>query len=200
MNNEITLLKNLNCYADFTLPAAPDSSQTKKINSIYYAIDDPEKAKSHNDGEDVIAGGKNAGDLMIIQGPLTLTWKKTKIPFLFAPKIENSDIRFEQPPAIERMKKWLKCNVHVKGKEDWVFIKVHTHGAQEDSMKVLLDGPLDNFFTDLEQRYNDGEKFVLHYVSAREMYNIVKAAESGCTGNPNEYRDYVISKPAWGKG
>lgn len=198
LNNEITLLKNLHCYADFTLPAAPDSSQTKKINSIYYAKDNPEKPKSHNDGVDVHVGGQEEGDLMIIQGPLSLNWKKTRIPFLYVPKIENSDIRYEQPPAIERMKKWIKCNVHVKGKEDWVFIKVHTHGAQEDTMKVLLDGPLDKFFSELESQYNDGENYVLHYVSAREMYNIIKAAENECSGNPHEYRDYIISPPAWG--
>lgn len=200
LNNEITLLKDLHCYADFTLPAAPDSSQTKKINSIYYATDDPVRPKSHNDGVDVCLGGREAGDLMIIQGPLTLNWNKTRIPFIYLPKIENSDIRFEQPPVIARMKKWLKCNIHVKGKEDWVFIKVHTHGAQEDSMKVLLDGPLDSFFTDLEYQYNDGKNYVLHYVSAREMYNIIKAAENNCEGNPNEYRDYIISPPAWNRG
>lgn len=197
LNNEITLLKELNCYADFTLPAAPDQSQTKKINSIYYAIDNPNKSKSHNNGDDVRVGGENSGDLMIIQGALTLVWKKTRFPFILIPKIENSDIRYEQPPIIERMKKWLKCNIHVKGKEDWVFIKIHTHGAQEDSMEVLLDGPLDKFFTDLEDQYNDGIRYILHYVSAREMYNIIKAAENGCAGNPNQYRDYLIDKPRW---
>lgn len=199
LNNEITLLKKLNCYADFTLPAAPDESQTKKINSIYYAKDDPHKAKSHNNGIDVCVNGQVSGDLMLIQGPLTLVWKKTRVPFLFIPKIENSDIRHEQPPVIHRMKSWLKCNIHVKGKSDWVFIKIHTHGAQEDSMKVLLDGPLDKFFTDLENKYNDGSNYVLHYVSAREMYNIVKAAEKGCGGKPGDYRDYIIDKPKWSK-
>ena len=199
LNNEITLLKNLNCYADFTLPAAPDGSQTKKINSIYYATDDPNKAKSHNDGVDVRVGREETGDLMLIQGPLTLVWKKTKLPFLRIPKIENSDIRYEQPPDIKRMDKWLKCNIHVKGKEDWVFVKIHTHGAQEDSMKVLLDGPLDKFFTDLEDQYNDGVNYILHYVTAREMYNIIKAAEKNCDGDPNDYRDYLIDKPIWKK-
>ena len=34
-------------------------------------------------------------------------------------------------------------------------------------------------------RYNDGTNYVLHYVSAREVYNIVKAAEAGKSGDPN---------------
>jgi hypothetical protein len=95
------------------------------------------------------------------------------------------------------MKQWLDCNIHVQGKEDWVFIKLHTHGAQEDTMQVLLDGPLDKFFNDLGNQYNDGKNYILHYVTAREMYNIVKAAEAGNEGDPNDFRDYIIDSPAW---
>jgi len=196
LNNEITLLREIGCYADYTLPSAPDSSQTKKINSIYYAKDDPNKPKSHNTGKDVEFGGKPWGDLMILQGPLCMVWKRVK-GILFVPKIENSDIRYEQPPEIHRMKQWLNCNVHVKGKEDWVFIKVHTHGATEPTMSVLFDGRLDAFFSELESQYNDGKKYILHYVTAREMYNIVKAAEAGKQGDPNNFRDYVIDAPVW---
>ena len=44
----------------------------------------------------------------------------------------------------------------------------------------------------LDERYNDGKKFKLHYVTAREMYNIVKAAEAGRDGSPQDYRDYIL--------
>jgi hypothetical protein len=37
----------------------------------------------------------------------------------------------------------------------------------------------------LESVYNDGKNYVLHYVTAREMYNIVKAAEAGKSGDPH---------------
>ncbi len=36
----------------------------------------------------------------------------------------------------------------------------------------------------------------LHYVTAREAYNIVKAAEAGKSGDPNDYRDFEIPPPA----
>jgi hypothetical protein len=49
----------------------------------------------------------------------------------------------------------------------------------------------------LETKYNDGENYILHYVSAREMYNIAKAAETGNDGNPNEYRDFILAKPTF---
>jgi hypothetical protein len=38
-------------------------------------------------------------------------------------------------------------------------------------------------------------RLLLHYVTARELYNIVKAAESGAGGNPGAYRDFVIKPP-----
>jgi hypothetical protein len=43
--------------------------------------------------------------------------------------------------------------------------------------------------------YNDGKSWVLHYVTAREMFNIAMAAMEGKSGNPAEYRDYVLSPP-----
>ncbi len=46
----------------------------------------------------------------------------------------------------------------------------------------------------LERVYNDGSNYVLHYVTAREMYNIIKAAEAGRSGNPREYRDFAFAE------
>ena len=50
VNDEISVLVEAGCYADFTLPAAPDASQTRTMNSIYYAIDDPSRPRSHDYG------------------------------------------------------------------------------------------------------------------------------------------------------
>jgi hypothetical protein len=43
--------------------------------------------------------------------------------------------------------------------------------------------------------YNDGTNYVLHYVTAREVYNIIKAAEAGMQGDPGQYRDYILPAP-----
>jgi len=56
VNNELDILRETGCYADFTLPSAPSPTQTRKINSIYYATDDPRRPKSHDAGIDVGAG------------------------------------------------------------------------------------------------------------------------------------------------
>ena len=63
-------------------------------------------------------------------------------------------------------------------------------------MDVLLGPPTVQMYEYLASKYNDGIQYVMHFVSAREMYNIIKAAEAGETGNPNDYRDYVLPAPA----
>jgi len=193
VNNELKVLGELGCYADFTLPSAPSETQTRKINSIYYARDDVARPKSHDRGVDVQVGGAASGDLLLVQGPLALNWRNRRWGLM--PRIENSDVRAAYPPTPDRVDLWVEQHIHVRGRPEWIFVKVHTHGTQERDMDALLGAPLDAMFSDLESRYNDGRRHVLHYVSAREMVNIIKAAEAGLSGNPNDYRDHWLAKP-----
>jgi hypothetical protein len=196
VNNELIVLREEGCYADYTLPAAPDPCQTSTINKIYYATDNPLLPKSHDTGERVRVGGPPVGDLMIIQGPLGFNFVNRK--FGLAPRIENSDIRTSCPPTPDRVDAWVRTGIHVVGKPEWIFVKVHTHGTQERDMDTLLGAPMRSTFEYMQSRYNDGKDWQLHYVSAREMYNIVKAAEAGLQGNPGDYRDHVIGRPRYG--
>ncbi|HET6432964.1 hypothetical protein [Dyella sp.] len=193
INNELILLRELGCYADFTLPSAPSDTQTAMVNAIYYATDDPHRPKSHNTGEPVRVGGTPSGDLMIVQGPLGLNWRDRR--FGVIPRIENSDVRRACPPTRERIDHWVRTGIHVEGRPEWVFVKVHTHGTQERDMDTLLGTPADAMHSYLESAYNDGQRHVLHYVTAREVYNIIKAAEAGKSGDPNAYRDFRLPRP-----
>lgn len=195
VNNELIVLREEGCYADYTLPSAPNPTQTTTINSIYYAKDDPHHGKSHDKGVRVTVGGRASGDLMIIQGIAGWNWKSRK--FGLVPRLENSDIKTSNPPTRDRVDQWVRTGVHVQGRPEWVFIKIHTHGTQEPDMPTLLGQPTADMFSYLETRYNDGQQYVLHYVSAREMYNIIKAAEAGRSGNPNDYRDFVVPRPGY---
>ncbi len=190
INNELTLLKETGCYADFTLPSAPSDTQTTKINSIYYATDDSTRPKSHDTGTDVEVGVLPTGDILMIQGPLALNFKNRKMGLL--PKIENGEIAGDNPATSTRANLWINQQIHVKGQPEWIFVKVHTHGTQEEGFEALLGKPMNDLLSYLETQYNDGLSYRLHYVTAREMYNIVKAAEAGKSGNPNQYRDYQL--------
>mgnify|MGYP005751510291 FL=1 len=193
VNNELAVLAEQGCYADFTLPSAPSDTQTATVNSLYYAQGRDGQCKSHNRGVPVKVGGTPEGDLMIIQGPLMLNWTQRKWGLM--PRIENSDIRRSMPPTRERVDLWVKAGITVSGRPDWLFIKIHTHGTQDGDMDTLLGEPVDAMHDYLESRYNDGVNYALHYVTAREMYNIARAAEAGEQGNPSRFRDYVIAPP-----
>ena len=186
-------MKQTGCYVDYTLPSAPSDTQTATVNSIYYATDDPDAPKSHDRGVPVQVGGQPCGDLMLIQGPLCLNWRDRKWGVM--PKIESGDIRRSIPPSEHRVDLWVDCHVHVQGRPEWVFIKVHTHGTQEVDMDTLLGPETVKMYEYLASRYNDGQRYCCHFVSAREMYNIAKAAEAGETGNPHAYRDYLLPLP-----
>ena len=130
---------------------------------------------------------------MLIQGPLGLNLASRK--FGLIPRIENADVRSSCPPTPDRVDNWVRTGIHVEGRPEWVFVKVHTHGTQERDIDTLLGPPVDAMHDYLERAYNDGERFVLHYATAREVYNIIKAAEAGKSGNPNDYRDFELPPP-----
>jgi hypothetical protein len=194
LNNELILLRQAGCYADFTLPSAPSDTQTSTINSIYYATDDPDAPKSHNRGIPLRAGVMGSGDLLLIQGPLSLHWRYRKLGIW--PRIENGDVAPCDIPIERRVDMWIRQHVHVHGRPDWIVVKVHTHGATEENADWLFAdrgaGELARMLSHLDAKYNDGREFALHYVSARELYNIVKAAEAGNSGNPNQFRDFIL--------
>lgn len=191
VNNEITVLLETGCYADFTFPAIRMESQPKTINSIYYAIDDPEKPKSYDTGKYASVGIENQKGLLMIQGPIGLSWAKRK--YLIFPTFEDAEISHNNIPTEERIDLWVNTNIHIKNRPEWIIIKVHTHGAPESEHETLLGKPIVDMHKHLNQKYNDGIRYMLHYVTARELYNIVKAAEAGMKGNPGKYRNYIMS-------
>lgn len=198
VNDELTILEELGCYCDFTMPSAPSDTQIGKINSIYYAQSSAEKPCGHATGVDVTVGivpSPESKGMMLLQGPLGFNWAKRRLGIM--PAIENGDLSAYLPPAPTRTDLWVDLSARVTGQPNWRFVKLHTHGCQEDNAKLFFGGDIAAMHQDLLARYNDGERYRLHYVSAREMYNIVKAAEAGHTGNPNAYRDFSIPPPSF---
>jgi hypothetical protein len=190
VNDEIEILRETGCYADFTLPSAPSRTQTRKINSIYYAVDDACKPKSHDWGTDVGKGAAPRDGLMMIQGPLVPSRQPRKWGIL--PRIENGCIQGNQIPSPERLDDWLKATVQVRTRPDWYFVKLHTHGAPEENQRVLLGEPMVEFHRALARRALEDSNFQFHYVTAREMYNLARAAEAGWQGTVTEARDYEL--------
>ena len=193
INSELAILKRTGCYADFTFPVC-NEAQPKLANTIFYAQTGLYHPKPYNIQPLPVQSGKKPPNdsLMLIQGTIGLRWKSRT--HTFKPSIEQSNMDISDQPFPERIDYWVKKGIHVKGKPEWVFIKIHTHGSREEDRDLLLGNICDEMFTYLESRYNDGKQYILHYVSAREMFNIIRAAENGRNGDPNHYRDHVIER------
>ena len=179
-NTELIALRESGCFADFTFPAIGNRAQPRKTNAIYHATDDP-GPKSYDTGIDVEVGRPASGDLMIVQGPSLFDWNTGCF--------ESAALESFTRPSSDRLDSWLRANIHVRGRPEWIFVKLHTHGFQ--SQKDFLGPDLDAMFAAMEARWNR-PPFRLHYVTAREMYNIIKAAEDGLSGDPGRYRDFDV--------
>jgi hypothetical protein len=166
LNNELTILKELGCYADFTLPSAPSPAQTRIVNTIYWATDDPVRPKSHDTGERVVPGGNAKGDLLMVPGPLGFRFGENG---RLAPRIEMGEIAGYDLPSRFRSRVWLNTAPRVG---DNIFIKLHTHGTQDRNMGPLLDGGLDTLFTAMEAECQ-AAGLRLHYATAWDVYNAI---------------------------
>lgn len=178
VDHEIPVLLKTGCYADFTMPSAPSDTQTTTINSIYYAQDRPGQRKSHDCGIRAEVG-RNAPDdsLLMIQGPLEFDWSRKK--FGLIPRIENGDLLGNHPPTMQRLNLWLNAGVTVKGRPNWRFVKLHTHGCKNGNIDMLLGPKMQQFHQGLADLHQRQPNFRYHYVSAWEMAKKVHEAEQG---------------------
>ena len=189
-NRELAMLRELGCFADYTFSSIFVESQPSSVNNIFEATDD-DRPKSYDRGVGLRVGVRPAGDLLIFQGPLLLvpTLRPSKL-FL---EVENAEVHPAVPVTPRRMDAWMRANIHVEGRPEWRFIKIHTHGAESKEVADEILGPeLDNALTYMEKTYNDGTRYVLHYVTAREAFNLARAAADGKQGDPGRYYDYLI--------
>ncbi|MFO0675388.1 MAG: hypothetical protein U0169_02565 [Polyangiaceae bacterium] len=197
VDDEMLLLHELGCYADFTFPSAPDQCQPAIVNSIYYPTGDLAKRRAYEHGEPVRVGSARQDRLLMIEGPLALAARPSKsgaprrIPKI---RIESAAIDHSDPPTSARLATWIEQDIHVAGRPEWTFVKVHTHGAPEGNAAVLL-GEAARTFHEALAAYNDRVRYRLHYVTAREMYNVARAAMDGLDGDPSNHFDYEIPPP-----
>jgi hypothetical protein len=195
VNNELSVLRETGCYADFTMPAGFDPAQSRIVNALYYAVDDPTRPRSYDSGARVLVGRHPDQDaLAMIQGPFRLEWKQRIQGVL--PRVDSGalDSSPRNRPTLERFRRWVDARITVRDRPEWVFVKVHTHGAKDANADVLLGEPMYQFHEEIGRHFNDGTRYRLHYVTAREMYNVMKAAEAGCSGDAGRFRNYLIKR------
>jgi hypothetical protein len=172
LNNEISLLVKLGCYADFTEPSAPNATQVHMVNSIYWAKDNPGGPKSHDRGIPLEPGSPDhPDDLLLITGPLGLRWGNHGGSRPWLPRLDSGEICSYDPPTPARIQLWLENAPQIG---DDLFIKLFTHGAQERHADALLRGGLESLYSGL---LNETKRrgMQVYFASAWEMRLAVEA-------------------------
>ncbi|WP_260703645.1 hypothetical protein [Edaphobacter flagellatus] len=180
---EIELLRDLGCYADFTMPSLPSPTQGKVVNQVYWCTQRQGGRKSYDGGVEATAGGGAQGDLLMITGPVGLRFGGGRL----MPRVEMGEIAANDVPTKERVRLWLDVAPRVG--ED-VFVKLYTHGAREDNADALLgtatraSGLAEMFRWFREIADEDGIE--LHWASAYAMFCAVEAQTGPL--NPGAHR------------
>ena len=191
VDSEMQILAETGCYADFTLPSAPDPAQVGKINALYECALPFNERAPHRRGHDLTVGHRPEVFPLIMQGPLLLTFagrNGRRLP----PRIENGGLSRNNPPSMQRAKLWRDAFITVRGRPNWLFIKLYCHGMDARDEWVMLGEPMKRFLRELTEGSADGSEYQVHFVTAREMVNIALAACDGCEGNPGNYREYRL--------
>ena len=190
VNNELDVLRETGCYADFTLPSAPSPAQTSHHQPPLLCQRRSAAAQSPRSRHPRRHRPPPANGLLLIQGPLLLDWNQRKLGLF--PRTENGCLQASQPPSLDRLRLWLRARIQVPGRPDWFFVKLHAHGADPGSALTLLGEPMVRFHAVLAEYARQRPRFHFHYVTAREMYNLVKAAEAGWQGTIADALDYEL--------
>ncbi|MGV3661597.1 MAG: hypothetical protein ACO1TE_15525 [Prosthecobacter sp.] len=198
--DELSVLKATGCYADLTFPSAPDPSQPPIINSIYHAREDGLSC-SHHRGVKADSSGKTRAladtpdHLLMVQGPLGFNWRRRKFGLL--PRLENGDLTGANPPTLGRFRLWQKLCPYVQHGPPWIFVKLHTHAGIPRNYRTLLGDPARQFHTALAAEAKRTPTLRYHYVTAREMVNLIHAAEGGAAmdADPVKFLEQTLSPP-----
>ncbi len=191
VDNEMEILRDTGCYADMTLPSAPDQSQVAVINQVYECALPMNEPVPHRRGQRVAANGKQSQLPLIFTGPLVFNWTR-RIKGLPVPRIDDGALAANQPLDAARFNRWRSANVTVAGKSDWAFVKLYCHGFFDHDQSVCIGDDAKRFFGEIVEESEKTGAFTVHFTSAREAFNIALAAIDGKVGSPNAHRDYRL--------
>jgi hypothetical protein len=184
LNGEIALLRDLGCYADFTMPAIPEAPQGRVVNQIYWCTNNLDnRPRSFDHGVEATVAGGRRGDLLMITGPVGLRMRGRLLP-----RIETGEIAAYDMPTISRASRWFDLAPCIG---DDLFLKLYTHGAAEKNLEPLLNGGLASLFS-LISKEAERRGIELHWATAWQMYQAADALMEGSA--------HAVNSPALASG
>ena len=192
VDDEMEILRDTGCYADMSLPSAPDQSQVPVINQIYECALPMNEPVPHRRGNRVSENGGQTQLPLIFTGPLIFNWTR-RIKGLPIPRIDDGALTSNQRLDVARFNRWRSANVTVSGRSDLIFVKLYCHGFFDRDQSVCIGDEAKRFFGSLMEESERAGSFKVHFASAREMFNIALGALDGKRGSPNDHRDYRLT-------
>lgn len=190
VDSEMQVLADTGCYADFTLPPGLyHRAHISKINALYECNPPLNRQGAHKRGRDLEVGRSPQLLPLMIQGPLTIGFARPDGRATV--RVENGSLTWNNPPTLYRLGRWKTAGIRVKGRPDWLFIKLQCHGMDPRDRDVMTGSAAQKFLRELVEGAGERSETV-HFVTARQMVNIILAACDGKDGNPGEYRDYRL--------
>lgn len=178
VKGEIALLRDLGCYADFTMPSLPSPTQGRIVNEIYWCTNNPDnQPRSFDRGINATVGGGRQGDLLMITGPVGLRFGERLFP-----RVESGEVAGYDMPTQARVRRWFELAPAV-GND--LFIKLYTHGAPERNLEPLLNGGLRDLFRWVAEEA-DRRGIELHWATAWQMYQAIDALIHGFEPQPEQ--------------
>ena len=191
VDNEMQILQETGCYADFTLPSAPDETQVPMINQIYECGLPLTEKMPHRTGKRVATFGNPPQLPLIFTGPLVFNWTR-RIKGIPVPRLDDGGLAENQPLDSARLNRWLSANITVKNRPEWIFVKLYCHGFFDYDQSSCIGERAVEFFSETIENGERSGAYTVHFATAREAFNMVAAAIDGKNGTPNEFRDYRL--------
>lgn len=188
VDDEMQILADTGCYVDMTYPTtAFHPAQIAKLNAMYECSRPLQESAPHRHGRDLKAGRRVSTLPFLIQGPWALDFDRQARNGIG--RFEDAALTAANPPSLRRLHLWKRAAIQVKGRPEWVFIKLDAHGMYPTDTDTILGADTQHFLRELVSGAGERNE-TLHFVSAREMANIALAACEGREGNPRDYRNY----------
>jgi len=193
VDSEFQVLAETGCYADFSLPTAPDQSQVPRINTIYQCGRPLHERSPHRSGRSLRVNDSPALPVLFT-GPLVLGWRGRRLGRVPIPSIEDSVLSASRPPNLDRLRDWRRAGIGIRGRADWSFIKLHCHAFFTEDQPSMIGDSMRVFLEELLELADRSGEFKVHFATAREAFNIAMAAVEGQPGEPGRYRDYRLHR------
>ncbi len=167
VQGELQALRDLGCYADFTMPSLPSATQGGTVNRIFWTDGDPAQPRGFDRGIDAKPGtGVQGNGILMVPGPLGLRFRDRLLP-----RLETGELASYDVPTPYRVERWIDLAPRLG--ED-IFVKLYGHTAREDNAGALLgdrpgSGAFEPMFRAI-QAAADRRGLELHWATAYELF------------------------------